>query len=304
MQHRHAGRIQLAYIIMIVAPLFFSTNMIFGRGVAEEVSPFTLALLRWLAVGAALSPLIFKERAVIRDMLCVRWQLLVGIAFLGMWICGGGVYFALQYTTATNGTLIYTTSPVIILILEAVFRGRRIAFREGIGAILAFLGVGVIVLRGDLAALTAMQFNAGDLIFVAAAFAWAFYSLLYRTPELQRVSNLAMLGLLALFGAALLLPAAAIEWISGARLPATGQAWGSIAGIVVFSSLLAFSAFQFGIRELGATLAGVFMYLMPPYGVALAVLFLGEQLFAFHLAGIALVMSGVILATFPSKRRL
>lgn len=290
---------RLAWPIMLAAPLFFSTNLIFGRGVIAEVSPFTLALIRWAAVALALTPFMIASREELRRMLGTEWRLVLLLAFLGMWICGGGVYLGLQWTTATNGTLIYTTSPVIILVLEALFRGRRIGWREAAGSLLAFVGVATILLRGDSASLLELRFNLGDLIFVFAAIAWAAYSILYRAPALQAVPNAAMLGVLAAAGALLLIPAVVVEWTLGARLPITADAWGGIAGIVIFASLLAFSSFQFGIRQLGAPLAGVFMYLLPPYGVLLAVLVLGETLHDYHLAGIALVMGGVILATFP-----
>lgn len=302
MSQTSAARVRLAYFIMLVAPLFFASNMVFGRSVVDQVSPFTLALIRWCAVAAVLSPVMYAQRAELRRLVATRWRLLLLLGFLGMWICGGGVYLGLQWTTATNGTLIYTTSPVIILLLEAAFRGRRIAPREGLGALLAFLGVCVIVLRGDPAALRSLQFNAGDVIFVAAAIAWAAYSILYRSPVLEGLSNGAMLGLMAVTGAILLIPAAGVEGTMGADLPTTAQAWMGIAGIVIFPSLLAFSSFQFGIRTLGAPVTSMFMYLMPPYGVLLAVMFLGETIAPFHVAGIALVMGGVILATFPGRK--
>lgn len=288
---------------MLVAPLFFASNMVFGRSVVNEVSPFMLALVRWCIVAAVLTPVMYTQRDALRRLARTQWPLLLLIAFLGMWICGGGVYLGLRWTTATNGTLIYTTSPVIILLMEAAFKGRRIGLREGLGAVLAFLGVCVIVMRGDLAALTSLQFNAGDIMFVGAAIAWAAYSILYRSPALEGLSNAAMLGLMAIAGALLLVPAAGVEWAGGATLPTTAQAWMGIAGIVVFPSLLAFSTFQFGIRELGAPVASMFMYLMPPYGVLLAMVFLGEGLAPFHVAGIALVMGGVVLATFPAGKR-
>ena len=154
--------------------------------------------------------------------------------------------------------------------------------------------------RGNPLALFSLDFNVGDLLFVAAAIAWAAYSIVYRAPYLQRLSTASLLGLLAAVGALLLLPAAMLEWFNGGAIPSTGSAWRGIAGIVVFASLLAFSSFQFGLRQLGPSLTGVFMYLMPPYGVLLAVVFLGERLQAFHIAGIALVMAGIVLATFPA----
>jgi drug/metabolite transporter (DMT)-like permease len=299
---KSSGGTRIAFLVMLVAPLFFSTNLIFGRGVIGDVSPFTLALMRWAAVVLVLSPFLIKERTQVVEVLAHHWRLMFALGFLGMWICGGAIYLALQWTTATNGTLIYTTSPVLILLLEALLRGRAITAREGIGAVLAFAGIVVIVLRGDPAALLALDFNIGDLIIFGGAISWAIYSILYREPGIQRLSTMTLLALAAAAGCVLLVPAAAIEWFVGARLPATPQTWGAVAGIVIFSSLLAFLSFQFGVRRLGASVAGVFMYLLPPYGVILAVLFLGEPFESFHMAGISFVMGGVILATYPAKR--
>ena len=97
------------------------------------------------------------------------------------------------------------------------------------------------------------------------------------------------------------LPIALWELVQGDAMPTEAHSWAAIAGIVLISSLLAFSTFQFGVRALGASIAGVFMYLLPPYGVGLAIVFLGEEFHAYHAAGIALVMAGVITATFPAK---
>lgn len=175
--------------------------------------------------------------------------------------------------------------------------------RQGIGAITAFAGVVAIVTRGDVAALAGLDFVAGDLLILAAAIAWACYSVLYRDAVLSRASNLALFALVATAGAILLLPFALYEALAGLPMPVSGPAWGGIAGIVGFASLLAFTGFQFGLRTLGASTTGVFMYLMPLYGVLLAILFLGEPFRIFHVVGIALVLGGVALATLPAARR-
>lgn len=295
-----SGRQTAAIVVMVLTPLFFSTNLIFGRGVIGEVAPFTLAFLRWGAVALALAPFVLADRDAARRLVRYDGSFLALLGLLGMWICGGLVYLALQRTSATNGTLIYTTSPVFIILIDAIVNRRRIGLRPAMGSILALAGIATIVLRGNLAALLSLDFNGGDLIFVGAAIAWAVYSLMLRSPRVSGVANLALLPLIAAAGALLLAPFAAFEFLAGAPMPATAAAWSGIAGIVVFASLAAFLGFQFGIRRLGAPVAGVFMYLMPPYGVGLAVLFLGETFNLYHAVGIVLVSGGVILATLPA----
>ena len=86
------------------------------------------------AVDARLLPLVHRVPAhpaghgsrgpATRSELLAEWGRIALLGFLGMWICGALVYLALRYTTATNATLIYTTSSVMILLLDWALRDR------------------------------------------------------------------------------------------------------------------------------------------------------------------------------------
>lgn len=282
-------------------PLFFSSNIIFGRAAVAEVEPFTLAFLRWTLTAFILVPFVWtflRQRK--RDAREIAPALLA-MGFFGMWICGALVYLALKYTSATNGTLIYTSSPVIIILIEWFWKGRQIGWREAMGVALAFCGVVVIVLKGDLQNLLNLQFNLGDLIFVLAAVSWAIYSVALKSHRFQQFGTLPLFMMMAACGGLLLAPFALFEIVWFEKFPTTASAWTNIIGIVVFASLLAFSTFQFGVKVLGASVAGIFLYLLPVYGVSMAVVFLGENLGAYHGWGILLVLGGVILATLPVR---
>ena len=282
-------------------PLFFSSNIVFGRVAADQVEPFTLAFLRWSLTALILTPFVWTAIRDKSQFLRSQSRLLLTLGFLGMWVCGALVYLALDYTTATNGTLIYTSSPVLIILIEYLFRGRQLAWRESIGVIFALIGVIVIVVKGSLQTLLTLSFNVGDLIFVACAISWAVYSVMLRAPRLAPLQTLPLFMLIAASGALLLAPFAFFEIIWLQAFPTSSAAWINIAGIVILASLLAFSMFQFGVKVLGPSLTGIFMYLLPVYGVGLAVIFLGEELAYFHLWGVLLVLSGVILSTWPKK---
>jgi drug/metabolite transporter (DMT)-like permease len=290
-------------VVMLLTPLFFSSNLIFGRSTIHEVAPFTLAFLRWSAAALLLSPFLWMARGRVRTYVTnhpVHWLLL---GFLGMWICGAGVYYALQFTTATNGTLIYTTSPLMIIILERLFFGRATSWREIAGILIGFLGVAIIVLKGNFTGLAGSSFNVGDLMFIFAALSWAGYSVLLKGRRTAGLPVSALFAAVTLSGALLLAPFALWEFLTGALMPHTWSAWGGIAGIVVFSSLLAFSGYQYGVARLGASTASVFMYLLPPYGAGLAVLVLGEPFQTHHAIGIFTVLAGLVLATAPRRKR-
>lgn len=286
---------------MAIMPLFFSSNIIFGRAAVEHVQPFSLAFLRWSLTALILFPFVQGEIKKNRHAItAIRIPLLL-MGFVGMWICGALVYLALKYTSATNGTLIYTSSPVLIILIEFFLKGRKVGWREALGIALAFMGVVIIVAKGLMSNLLGLKFNAGDIIFVLAAVSWAIYSVGLKSDRFQHFSTLGLFCLIAAAGAVLLLPFAIFEIVYLQEFPTSGIAWGNIAGIVVIASLLAFSTFQHGVKTLGPSLAGIFLYLLPIYGVSLAIVFLGEELAAYHLWGVLLVLGGVVLATLPAR---
>jgi len=211
------------------------------------------------------------------------------------------VYFALHYTSATNGILIYTTPPILILAIEAIWRGRTISTREIIGITIAMIGAGIIIANGKLNNLLALQFNLGDLIFVVAAIAWAIYSVLLKSEKYATLKTLPLLTLLSICGTITLLPFAAYETFFIRGLPTSSSEWILIMGIVLLSSIGAFLSFQYGIKMLGASIAGIFMYLLAPWGLLFAWFFLGETLEQYHINATILILSGIVVATLPLK---
>jgi drug/metabolite transporter (DMT)-like permease len=290
------------WLLFLLAPLFFSSNLIFGRGITGEVGPFTTALLRWVGAALLMSPFIWREREACLAFVRQHTALWLTLGILGMGICGGVVYWALTLTTASNATLIYTTSSLFIIVFQWLFQNRTITGRELAGMIIAFGGVVAIVLKGHPEALLEMRFNIGDLAILVAAIAFAAYSLLLRRPSVREMPPLPLFALLALSGAIVLVPPGVIEMASGAPLPDTLMEFAKLGGIILFASLAAFYCFQHAVQVFGAGIAGMTLYLMPPMSIVMAVLFLGERFESYHAVGIVLVTGGLILATAPTRK--
>lgn len=289
------------YALLVVMPLFFSSNLVLGRAAIEAVEPWTLAFWRWAVAFLILLPLAAGGLWAHRRTLAFRSPRLFILGVIGMWICGAIVYLSLKDTSATNATLIYTTSPVFILLIEMVFRGRPAKPRELAGIALSIIGVGVIVLKADLDALFGLRFSLGDIGILFCAICWAGYSVLLRDERLQTVPTLPLFAAIVFMGLVTLFPFMVWESAVLGGVPATTSAWVSIVSLAIFPSVLAFGLFQYGVKMVGPAITGIFMYLMPPYGVALAVLILGESLQSYHFAGMVLVTAGVAVATLPAQ---
>jgi drug/metabolite transporter (DMT)-like permease len=290
-----------AFVAIALVPLFFSTNVVIGRFIAAEVAPWTLALLRWSAALLILLPVAAPSLRQSLAAIRAEARQIALLGFLGMFVCGGIVYLALHHTTAANATLIYSASNVMILILEWLFRGRRIGSRELFGTGLALAGVAVVALGSEGWRLT---LNPGDVLIGVAALAWAIYSVLLKRPALTRIPGPALFVSIMLAGAIMLIPMAALEIATGPALPHSARAWLAVLAVALIPSVGAYSGYQYGVRRFGPTTMAMSSYLWTPYGLLLSVLFLGETLHTFHVFGLALILPGVILATarLPSRR--
>jgi drug/metabolite transporter (DMT)-like permease len=289
------------FVAVALVPLFFATNVVIGRFVAAEVAPWTLAFLRWTTAFLIMLPFAVPgiRGNLARIRLEARQILLLG--FLGMFICGGVVYLALHHTTAANATLIYTSSNVMVLLLEWGFRGRRIGLREWIGTALALSGVVIVALGSEGWRPT---LNPGDALIAVAALAWAVYSVSLKRPSLSRIPGSTLFLSIMAAGAIMLLPMTLWELASGPALPQTSRAWMAVAAVALIPSVGAYSGYQYGVRRFGPTKMAMSSYLWTPYGLLLSVLFLGETLHAYHFIGLALILPGVLLATarLPPRR--
>jgi len=105
------------------------------------------------------------------------------------------------------------------------------------------------------------------------------------------------LFVLACVGDIAVLPLATLELATGTRVELTLANVSAIAFVALFSSVLAYIAWNRGVELVGASIAGLFVHLMPVFGVVLAWIFLGARVAPFHLAGIVLILSGIYITT-------
>jgi drug/metabolite transporter (DMT)-like permease len=289
-----------AYALLLVMPLLFSSNLVIARAIGDAVAPFTLAFLRWAVAALVLLPFTWTSLVRHKALLRRHWLRITILGFLGMWICGAIVYVALGATTATNATLIYTTSPVIVLVIDTLFYRKPLSAWRLIGVLLAVTGVAIIVLKGDLAALGSLALNPGDLGMAAAAIAWAVYSVVLKDRGLAPLATMPLFAAITVAGVATLLPFALAETLHVGSVPTSLHAWIAIMALALVSAVGAFSLYQYGVKVVGPAVTSCFLYLLPVYGVGMAVAFLGETLAPYHFAGMALVLVGLVAATVPT----
>ena len=283
------------YLLLALTSLFWSGNHIVGRAAGGVVPPLALSTLRWL-IPSLLLWLIARQH-ILRDWPAIRahWKIMLWFGVTGGVLFTSLQYLGLQYTSALNVSVLNSLVPVLILGTGAVIFHDRVTRLQLTGILVSSVGVAVIIAHGDLSTLRELAFNWGDLIIVFNMAVFSIYAVyLRRRPAIHPLSFLFMLGALSTIGT---LPFAVIEAMSGYTLKADWMTFGVVAYVGTFPSLLAYAAWNRGVELIGANRAGPFLHLIPVYTAVLGYTLLGERLYPFHVAGFALILGGVTLAS-------
>jgi drug/metabolite transporter (DMT)-like permease len=293
----HRSTLLWAYAALTLAALFWGGNWPIARWIQEQVPPLTLALMRWGTAGAMLLP--FALPSLLRAGAAFRreWRQLAVFGILG--VAGFNVlsYTGITFTTATNGALLNTASPVFLILLSAFGLGERIGWTEIAGIAVSLIGVLAIITRGVPESLLTLSVNTGDVLVLGAVLLWTVYTVLLRVWH-TALPPLAFLLATILLSLPILIAASAAELVWGSRLPAlNAETIGAALYLGLFPSIGAYIFWAYGVRRVGPTRAILFQYLIPVFASGLAVMLLGERVQLFHLAGAALIIGGLSIAT-------
>jgi drug/metabolite transporter (DMT)-like permease len=272
-----------------------ASNLIVARGGVEYVPPISLAFWRWTIVVILLLPFTFSLLVKNSKIIKKEFKKLFFLGAMGCGVCGAFPFLAGQTTTVTNMGIIYTSSPIFIILISAIFFNEKINFTKIIGLVSCLIGVFTIIIKGDLDLLLNLNFTIGDLWMLAAAIGWALYSiyLFYWKSELPIFQRFT---LVAFFGAVSLFPFYLIEEIVVERTIFNSEFFLWVLFAAISPGIIAFTLYTMAQKSLGASLTGFTLYIFTIYAAIYGFILFDEQLEIYHLFGTILVFIGVYLA--------
>ena len=283
------------YLLLAIAPLCWAGNHIVGRLIAGEVAPGSLSLLRWVVSAVVVLPFAIGHLRRDATMLAGAPWTVTLLAIAGGGVFGTLQFVALKYTIALNAAVFNATVPAFIVAAGAVIFRDRVRFVQVLGIVISLCGVLAIIGKGDPQIFEHLQFNGGDLVIVANMALFAVYSSCLRLRP--AVHWMTFLIAMSVVSALTNVPLAIAEALTDEPLKYDLMTLLAVAYAGVITSALAYATWARGIELIGAARAGAFLYLVPVYGAILSTLLLGEQIRAFHLAGLGLILTGVTLAS-------
>ena len=289
-----------ALSLLFIQPIFMASNLIVARGGVEYVPPISLAFWRWTLVFIILFIFNFyflkdKLRAIKKEFFKLFF-----LGAMGCGVCGAFPFLAGKTTTIVNMGIIYTSSPIFIILISSLFFREKINYLKIIGLISCLVGVFIIIIKGDISFLINLKFTMGDLWMLGAAVGWALYSiyLFYWKSDLAVFPRFT---LIAFFGALSLLPFYILEenFFLKTNFDNNFIFWVSFAAIS--PGIIAFSLYTLTQKYLGASTTGFTLYLFTVYGAFYGIFLFQEKLELFHYIGTILVFVGIFLVKKKMK---
>ena len=294
------NKFSLIYFLLILPPLFWAGNSVLARGVADLIPPVAMSFWRWGIALAILLPFTWKQVRKDWPKIKVGWKNIFLLGLLGIASFNTLLYTAAHTTTALNIALTQSVMPVVIVVISFVLFRERISQLQIFAITLCTLGAGYIITHGEWQRLMQLKFVAGDLIMLCAVTLYGLYSVLLRKrPDIHPMSFLTTTFAV---GVMLLLPLYLWEIPQYPSLELTQPVIFSLLYVAICPSILAYLCWNKGVHEVGANQAGLYINLIPLFASLLAILFLGERFQHYHLIGIILIGSGLLLFNLPMSR--
>lgn len=272
-----------------------ATNLIIARGGVEHVPPISLAFWRWASVFIILSPFVYKNIHKNRILLKKEFPKNFFLGAMGCGVCGAFPFIAGISTTVTNMGIIYTSSPIFIILLSIIFFNEKISFSRFLGLVISLLGVLMIICKGDIALLMNFRFTSGDLWMVGAAIGWAIYSIFLINWK-SRFDIMTRFSLISFFGALSLFPFYIVEEVYFSKTLFNENFIFWVMFGAISPGIIAFTLYTKVQKYVGASLAGFALYLYAVYSAFYGIVFFNEDLLNYHFIGAILVFTGVFLA--------
>jgi len=272
-----------------------TSNIAVARGALGNIPPVALACSRWLLVFLVFIPFVYKPIIKKKKYLKKEFWKLFFLGATGYAGCGALPYISGLTTTVTNMSIIYALSPVFIVLLASYFYREKLKLFQYSGVLLSLFGVSFIIFKGNFQNFVNLNFSAGDLWIFGASVSWSFFSIFLINWK-SEFNILERFTLMSLFGSVILLPFFLIEHLYFLPTEFNFNYWKFTIIAAIFPGVIAFLMYTKLQQVVGASIAGLTVYLMPIYGSIYGMVLFSETLALFHFYGALLVLTGIFLA--------
>jgi drug/metabolite transporter (DMT)-like permease len=285
-------------MVMAFFAIYFlwGTTFLAIRIAVEELPPLFAAGARFFTAGIVLY--VFMRLKGLAGPTSLQWRNLALTALVMFVAEYGPLFWAEKYVPSGIVSVLAATIPILTLILEIlILRQKHFHTTTIVSALLGFAGVGILMLRGD--GHTFALFPCFAVL--AGSACWALGSIFNRSLDMPKSRPLTAGATMMLGGIMLLALSASIGELH--PFPHISlRAVGAVLYLIVFGSLLAFTAYVWLLGQMSASRVSSYAYVNPIVAVAIGYFFAAEPITLRTAAGTALVLISVFLILRPAKQ--
>jgi len=271
---------------LALAGCLWGTGFLFGKIAFREMSVSENVSYRFFFGCTPLLPIALSRRSLIREASRRDGWLSLAAIVIGFPIQFLCQFKGLQLTTVSHASLIVGTLPVMIALASVVFLHERLRAVEWLFLLLSALGALLIALSAGNAGPTAGPTLAGDFLVLLSMVASTGFILLSKRL-LERYDSLGITAWMILIGTLLIF--LCVEPVDAIRFHFSREVWGASAGQGLLATAGAYLVWNWGLAQIPASRAGIFLNLEPLLGACLGVVVLHETL------GIAAMLGGALI---------
>ena len=285
-----------AYVLLILASLFWSGNFIIGKfSTLFQIPPLSLNVFRWISVWLILMPFTYKEIYNNLHNIKKNWLIISFMGVITISTFNSVVYYALNYTQVINAVLVLAAIPAATIVFSSLMNIEKTNIFQLLGLFLSIIGIGSIISNGDIQKITSLNFNKGDLWMLVCVITWALYSTLLKKNKFQ-LSQFSLIQLMVSAGLLFLIPQLLYEKSIGLEVNFNKAFFIILFYVVIFPAIAAYYCWQKGVEIIGPNRASMFIQLMPLFSAIMAIIIFKEQFELYHFVGAAFVVSGIYLS--------
>lgn len=285
------------YIILLLVPLFWGGAFGTTKHILSEIGPLTTSALRFMLAGLIMLAWSTWRGELVWASMRRNFFGLLALGATGVFSYNYFFATGLQYTSAITAALIIVINPVFTTCIASFFMGEAWNWRTIVGVAISLLGVSLVISKGDLSVLTHMSIGIGELYLFGSVASWVAYTLIVKKVT-RTMENGLMTSVSTMMGAVMLLLISMVkedQWHN--VLHVSNQTMTEIVYLAVCSTVFAFLLFNWGVERIGATKASAYINLTPINAAWIAILLYGEKIAAYHLIGMAVTITGVLITT-------
>lgn len=291
------------YGALLLHALISAGTYLFAKRALVEIPALPLGMIRFTGASLLLGALLLRVRPPGQRFPPRRaWRKLLFLSVVAIPVNQVCFLYGLQLSTAAHAALLYTLTPLFVLLLAQALLGEFPGWRAAAGTGVALAGtVWVLVQKGVEHAPVG-----GDLLILVGVLAWAVYTAegreLVADHGALATTAWSLIGGTIMFVpigvGSLLFPEHRAQIASASR-----EAWMGLAYLIVFTSVIAYLLWYWALTHLAAARVAVFSNLQPLFTAGLAHVFLGEKITGQFLVAALVVIGGVLIAQQKPRPR-